>query len=137
MMKFYLVDLALRNAALRVNHSTLQQDNDVLGLYAENLVFLALRKWRGTVQMDYYREKDKEVDFIVHLGPRRHWPVEVKYRNNLKASDFKGIDAFARRCRTDVMTPVVVTKNWNDLGQLEGRNEIFRIPLILFLLLFD
>jgi|ERR1041384_169502 predicted AAA+ superfamily ATPase len=137
MMKFYLVDLALRNAALRLNHTALQDDDAIRGLYAENLVFLALRKWRGTVQMDYFREKDKEVDFIVHLGPRRHWPVEVKYRNQIKSSDARGIEAFMRKCPTSV-TPVLVTKHWRDLGIHHGeRIQVFHIPLILFLLLFD
>ena len=135
MMKFYLVDLALRNAALRLTATSLQNEQ-VLGLYAENLVFLALRKWRGTVQMDYYRDRDKEVDFIVHLGPRKHFPVEVKYRNQLKSSDFRGIEAFIKKCPT-VVSPVIVTKNWADLGFRRRDNNIFHIPLILFLLLFD
>ena len=34
-----------------------------LGLYAENLVFNALRKWKGPIAIDYYRERDEEVDF--------------------------------------------------------------------------
>ncbi len=83
MIKFYLVDLALRNAVLRLTY-TLLDDETMLGLYAENLVFLALKKWRGTIQMDYYRDRNGEVDFIVHVAPKRYLSVEVKYRKKFK-----------------------------------------------------
>jgi predicted AAA+ superfamily ATPase len=132
LMKFYLVDLALRNAVLRLNE-TLLTDDTVLGLYAENLVFLALKKWRGTIQMDYYRERHGDVDFIVHVGPHRYLPVEVKYRNELKHSDFDGVNKFAAKF-TESMQPLMVTKNWTDFG---SRDNAFLIPLPLFLLLFD
>lgn len=132
MMKFYLVDLALRNAVLRLTE-TLLADPATLGLYAENMVFLALKKWRGTIQMDYYRERNGDVDFIVHIGPQRFLPVEVKYRNVISGQDFRGIRHFAARFSKSVQ-PIMVTKEWSDFGKREGT---FLIPLPLFLLLFD
>jgi predicted AAA+ superfamily ATPase len=132
LMKFYLVDLALRNAVLRLNE-TLLSDHDMLGLYAENLVFLALHKWSGTIQMDYYRERHGEVDFIVHCGYRKLLPVEVKYRKTIKENDFTGIRKFMERFHSQVQ-PMVVTKDWSNFGK---RNDCFLIPLPLFLILFD
>lgn len=132
LMKFYLVDLALRNAVLRLD-DTLLSDETMLGLYAENLVFLALKKWRGTIQMDYYRERHEEVDFIVHCGPHRFLPVEVKYRNEIKAGDFAGVKKFTLKFQQSAQ-PVMVTKRWNDFGQKEN---VFLLPLPMFLLLFD
>jgi len=132
LMKFYLVDLALRNAVLRLNE-TLLSDETMLGLYAENLVFLALKKWRGTIQMDYYRERHEEVDFIVHCGPHRFLPVEVKYRNEIKASDFVGVRKFASKFKQSAQ-PLMVTKRWTDFGKKE---DVFQLPLPMFLLLFD
>lgn len=131
-MKFYLVDLALRNAVLRLNESLLS-DDAALGLYAENLVFLALKKWRGTIQMDYYRERHGEVDFIVHVGPHRFLPVEVKYRNEIQRADFAALQKFTDKFK-HVSQPLMVTKNWGDFGK---RENAFLLPLPLFLLLFD
>lgn len=130
-VKFYLVDLALRNAVLRLTDRLLE-DPDTLGLYAENLVFLALRKWPGAIQMDYYRDRDGEVDFIVHVGERRFLPVEVKYREQIRPADAAGLRRFSERRRTGL--PLLVTKRWEDFGAGEGH---FRLPLALFLLMFD
>lgn len=132
MMKFYLVDLALRNAVLRLTE-TLLKDEATLGLYAENLVFLALRKWRGAIQMDYYRERHGEVDFIVHTGPRRFLPVEVKYRGQISARSCDGIAKFIQHHPKSVQ-PLIVTKQWSDFG---NRDNVYHIPLPLFLVLFD
>lgn len=132
LMKFYLVDLALRNAVLRLNE-TLLSDDTTLGLYAENLVFLALKKWRGTIQMDYYRDRHEEVDFIVHCGPHRYLPVEVKYRNEIKAGDYNGLRKFVLKFKHTTQ-PIMVTKSWNDFGK---KKDVFLLPLPMFLLLFD
>ncbi len=132
LMKFYLVDLALRNAVLRLSE-TLLSDETMLGLYAENLVFLALKKWRGTIQMDYYRERHEDVDFIVHCGPHRYLPVEVKYRNEIKTGDFGGVKKFSAKFRQSRQS-IMVTKRWTDFGKKE--NTIL-LPLPMFLLLFD
>jgi len=131
-MKFYLVDLALRNAVLRLTE-TLLQDETMLGLYAENLVFLALKKWRGTLQMDYYRERDGEVDFIVHVGAKGYLPVEVKYREQIESSDLNGVRRFTTKYAKH-RTPIMVSKRWEDFGKRDG---VFYLPLPLFLLLFD
>ena len=132
MMKFYLVDLALRNAVLRLT-DTLLDDETMLGLYAENLVFLALKKWRGTIQMDYYRERNGEVDFIIHVAPKRYLPVEVKYRNKIEKSYLTGIYNFVKQHPKSAQ-PIVVSKQWADYG---AKDKLFYIPLPIFLLLFD
>ncbi len=131
-MKFYLVDLALRNAVLRLT-DTLLDDEAMLGLYAENLVFLALKKWRGTIQMDYYRDREAEVDFVVHVAPNRYLPVEVKYKNRIQSSDLKGLRKFLSAYKASSQ-PLIVSKQWSDLGVFDDRRHI---PLPLFLLLFD
>ncbi|VAX38683.1 hypothetical protein MNBD_PLANCTO02-222 [hydrothermal vent metagenome] len=91
--KYYLIDLALRNTVLRIGKELLE-DSTTMGLYAENLVFNALRKWKGMIQLDYYRENNQEVDFIVQVTPSKYIPIEVKYRNQWSRSDLKGIDYF-------------------------------------------
>jgi predicted AAA+ superfamily ATPase len=130
-VKFYLVDLALRNAVLRLQDSTLN-DPATSGLYAENLVFNALRKWRGTVAIDYYREGDSEVDFVVHVGPHKYLPFEVKYRDPITPRHLRPINTFVRRFRCS--PGIVITKNREDFGP---REALFFIPLLHFLLMFD
>lgn len=132
MMKFYLVDLALRNAVLRLNESLLLQPN-IVGLYAENLVFLALKKWRNTIQIDYFRDRASEIDFIVHFGVKKFLPVEVKYRSQILIRDFVACRNFVQKSEHSIQ-PVVVTKKWKDFGL---RENTVLIPLPLFLLLFD
>lgn len=131
-MKFYMVDLALRNAVLRLTE-TLLTDDSVLGLYAENLVFLALKKWSGTIQLDYFRGKGGEVDFVVHIAPNRYLPIEVKYKNTIRKEDFGGLRMFRKKFPT-AYEPIIVTKRWEGFGKT---NDGFCIPLPLFLLLFD
>jgi len=132
LMKFYLVDLALRNAVMRLNESLLK-DYGTLGYYAENLVFLALKKWIGVLQIDYYRERNDEVDFIVHTAPNRFLPIEVKYRNKIDKEDYKGINKFISKYKNNTVFPLLITKN----STKSTSNNIITIPLSLFLLLFD
>ncbi|MBI5598290.1 MAG: ATP-binding protein [Deltaproteobacteria bacterium] len=130
-IKCYLVDLALRNAILRIQESLLE-DPRALGLYAENLVFNALKKWEGTIDINYFREKASEVDFIVHAGAGRYLPVEVKYKNAIKDIELRAIKNFCKRFKC--ATGIVVTKEWTDFGK---KDNLFYMPLPHFLLLFD
>jgi predicted AAA+ superfamily ATPase len=130
-IKVYLVDLALRNAVLRLP-ADFANEPQIAGLYAENLVCNALRKWRGTLALDYFREGGAEVDFVVHTRPSRFLPVEVKYRDKIEPQDLRGLDSFSRRF--PVSKPIVVSKNRADFGL---RANYFFLPLIHFLLLFD
>jgi predicted AAA+ superfamily ATPase len=133
-MKFYLVDLALRNAVLRIGKG-LFSDSRMLGLYAENLVFNALRKWKGVLQIDYYRSSGgREVDFIVHTRPSRYLPVEVKYQETISPQDQVGVDSFATRHKHKIEKPIMITKNKEDFGR---RESCFLLPLVHFLLMMD
>lgn len=131
--KFYLVDLALRNSVLRVTDQLLS-DNLTLGSYAENLVYLALKRWKGAVQIDYYRDKDAEVDFIAHLGPKILVPIEVKYQAHLTRHDLIGLKKFSSAYESRIKFSMAVIRNWDELNL---DDPIWRIPLPLFLLLFD
>jgi len=133
--KFYPVDMALRNAVLRIG-AELLSDDGAIGLYAENLVFNALKKWQGVLAIDYYRESNREVDFIVHTGPSRYLPVEVKYRSSWSEDHIKGLFHFQKRypCHK----PLVVTKGNDYFGSYDfPLGSVFCFPLTMFLLLFD
>jgi predicted AAA+ superfamily ATPase len=130
-VKFYLIDLALRNAVLRLSEH-ISHDTDTLRLYAENLVFNALRKWRGTLAIDYYRERDEEIDFIVHTRPQHYLAVESKYRDTIQTSDLRALRGFKRRFGGH--QGLVISKRFEDFGP---RDDVFLFPLVHFLLLFD
>lgn len=131
-VKFYLVDLALRNAVLRLQES-ITADMEAMGLYAENLVFNALHKWRGTVALDYYRDRNGEVDFIVHTRPQQYLPIEVKYRHSIQNHDLRAIRDFIRRFQTG--PGLLVSLRREDFGR--RGDDLFFLPLVHFLLLFD
>lgn len=127
-VKCYLLDLALRNAILKLNESVLG-DSTTMGFYAENLVFNALRQFEGAIEMSYYKDAKRELDFIVHVGGKRYLPVEVKYREAIDdlASIKYFIDAF------DQQFGIVVTK---DFVKTQDEKRLLFIPLSIFLLFF-
>lgn len=127
-VKCYLVDLALRNAILKLGDKLLE-DNTMLGFYAENLVFNALRSFEGIIELSFYKEKNRDIDFIVSLGGKRYLPVEVKYRE--ETDDIASIKHFIEKYNQKF--GIVVTKNF---VQNKEENKLLFIPLSVFLLFF-
>lgn len=84
--KTYLVDLAVRNAVMKLDQAQLVADTTLMGAYAENVVANHLRRWPGLVELGYWRRNNDEIDFIVDLGHSRI-AVEVKYRNEVQDKD--------------------------------------------------
>ncbi|MFH1258712.1 MAG: ATP-binding protein [Elusimicrobiota bacterium] len=127
-IKCYLVDLALRNAILKLGRKILE-DKNILGFYAENLVFNALRSFEGAIELSFYKEQNQEIDFIVTLGGKRYLPIEVKYRENI--DDIASIKHFLEKY--DQKSGMVVTKNFE---QNKEDDKLLFIPLSIFLLFF-
>jgi len=127
-VKCYLVDLALRNAILKLGDKLLEDDT-MLGFYAENLVFNALRSFEGIIELSFYKEKNRDIDFIVSLGGKRYLPVEVKYRE--KIDDTASIKHFIATYNQKF--GIVVTKNFVKNNE---ENKLLFIPLSVFLLFF-
>lgn len=128
-VKCYLVDLALRNAILKLNGAVLS-DATTLGFYAENLVFNALRRYEGVIELTYYKDAKREVDFVVHVGGKRYLPIEVKYRDEV--DDLASIQYFIKQFNQRF--GIVVTKQFFK-PQTEEKNLLF-VPLSIFLLFF-
>ena len=59
-IKTYPIDMALRNAVLKTQ-TTL--DDHMMGYYAENVLVRELMSWPERIELSYYRENDREVDF--------------------------------------------------------------------------
>jgi predicted AAA+ superfamily ATPase len=88
--KTYLVDLAVRNAVMKLSQEQMVADPTLMGAYAENVVANHLRRWPGLVELGYWRhhtgKAHDEIDFIVDLGDTRI-AIEVKYRNEVQHKD--------------------------------------------------
>jgi predicted AAA+ superfamily ATPase len=136
--KSYLVDLAVRNAVLKLTPERLLADEPVLGLYAENIVANHLRRWPGLVELAYYRERNNELDFIVDLGATRVG-IEVKYRATLNENELNKSRAIAESLGCEAY--VVVCRERPDETLEKRLQEKSKIPLAVvpladFLLLF-
>src|SRR3989338_2689422 len=136
--KSYLVDLAVRNAVLKLTPERLLADEPVLGLYAENIVANHLRRWPGLVELAYYRERNNELDFIVDLGATRIG-IEVKYRAALNDRELFRSRELAETLGCEAF--VVVCRERPDEALKKRMQEKSMIPLAVvpladFLLLF-
>jgi len=70
---------------------------------------------------------------VGHTGRSVYLPIEVKYRRRWSESDLKGVEFFRKKYECHL--PLIVTRERAHFAA--DANERFRIPLPLFLLLFD
>ena len=136
--KTYLVDLAVRNAVMKLNQEQMVADPTLMGAYAENVVANHLRRWPGLVELGYWRRNSEEIDFIVDLG-HSMIGVEVKYRNQLQDKDVLKAAGLAQRLNCAAC--IVVSKasiDGEDLARLVAKSPIplAVVPLAAFLMLF-
>jgi len=124
-IKCYPVDLALRNAVLKT-WDDFTADPVMMGLYAENLVVHELCKWSEAIEVAYYREKNKEVDFVITYGGSRYLPMEVRHRKSTDKTT--GLKHFMRKY--GLAFGVVITRE-HDTRFVDG---ILYMPLRYFLL---
>jgi len=78
----------------------------------------------------FSREGDKEVDFI-ETDKNRITPIEVKYANNVKEKEIKGMLNFMEK--NSLKKGIVITKSSEDKKMIKGSNIQF-IPLWKWLL---
>jgi uncharacterized protein len=136
--KTYLVDLAVRNAVLKLSQEQMVADATLMGAYAENVVANHLRRWPGLVELGYWRRNNDEIDFIVDLGSTRIG-VEVKYRNEVQDKD---VLKAARLCEAHGCEAcIMVTKEPMAVEVVEKLKKqsslpLAVVPLAAFLMLF-
>lgn len=136
--KTYLVDLAVRNAVMKLSQEQMVADATLMGAYAENVVANHLRRWPGLVELGYWRRNNDEIDFIVDLGATRI-AVEVKYRNQVLDKDVLKAARLAQTHGCEAC--VVVSKEPLAAEALERLKAaaplpLAVVPLAAFLMLF-
>ena len=136
--KTYLVDLAVRNAVMKLSKEQMVADPTLMGAYAENVVANHLRRWPGLVELGYWRRNNDELDFIVDLG-HSMIGIEVKYRNQVQDKDVLKAVNLAKQLNCAAC--IVVSKTAleaQDLARLVAKSSIplAVVPLAAFLMLF-
>lgn len=136
--KTYLVDLAVRNAVLKLSQEQMVSDPTLMGAYAENVVANHLRRWPGLVELGYWRRNNDEIDFIVDLGSTRVG-VEVKYRNEVQDKDVLKAARLceAHGCEACIMvTKEPVAPETVEKLKKQSPLPLAVVPLAAFLMLF-
>ena len=126
-LKAYLLDLGVRNAVMKLD-DRLFQDSVLLGKYAENLVYRTALGWREVIELSYYRQRDKEVDFVATVAPDRFLPMEVKYTSRPRRAGFLRDFTLGLRQRLAVAIQRDVAPTW--------REPVVELDLLDFLLIF-
>lgn len=129
-VKFYLTDIAIRNAFYKKDKSVYFDSNE-MGLIAENLVGSMFLRWlygpHKDEQIGFYRDNSGEVDFIIKT-PNMVLPVEVKWRNDVPA--LKTMDKIVHKWK--LPNSLLITKDFG-LSFEKGR---LSVPLWFFMLSF-
>lgn len=136
--KTYLVDLAVRNAVMKLTQEQMAADAALMGHYAENVVASHLRRWPGLVELGYWRQANDEIDFIVDLGAHQI-AVEVKYKNELLQKEALKAARLAHENKCEAC--IVVSKEPLAQETLERWQRVSPVPLAVvplaaFLMLF-
>jgi uncharacterized protein len=136
--KTYLVDLAVRNAVMKLTQEQMEADATLMGHYAENVVANHLLRWPGFVELGYWRQANDEIDFIVDLGAHQI-AVEVKYKNELLQREALKAARLAHENKCEAC--IVVSKEPLAQEVLEKWQRVAPVPLAVvplaaFLMLF-
>ena len=90
-----MADTGLRNALLNKDEEILS-DAKEMGVGMENLIAIALESMADRYDADLFYWRDKyEVDFV--LEKEKPVPIEVKYKEDIRTSDLKGLKKFKEK----------------------------------------
>lgn len=124
-VKYYVVDLALQHTVAKTWDAVAQDDN-LAGRCTENLVANHLASWSETLELAFYRDDEREVDFVVTCERGARLPIEVKHRREMEGP--RALEWFMRKYGA-ALGLVVTREQTPDL-----RGSVLTIPLRYFLL---
>lgn len=135
--KLCLIDHALRASwfgevvPLEPDKLRTQGASDIAGHLVESVVGTFLLGLQGLGLTHFpARGGDPEVDFVIAAGAKRI-PVEIKYRKQVKLTDFDGIQHFVRDHKNNAPFGILVAQR-----ELEGAPEdVVVVPLSTLLML--
>lgn len=111
--KIYLVDTAILLYLLRVDENKLFEDTQIFGKVFENFIVTELLKqisWnKSLVDLFHYRtQSGAEVDIVLEDRSGNIVGIEIKSRQTVTKSDFKGLRHFAEEVKKDFVCGIVL-----------------------------
>lgn len=122
------------NFTCALNHYTERSIDEVpqaFGKIIENIVYNTLILKYGKDNISFWRNKDKEIDFLLEKNKRK-LAIEVKFSNNINLKELAPLINYIKK--KDVEYGVVVTKNEISRKEVHGRT-IYFIPYYLILMM--
>jgi predicted AAA+ superfamily ATPase len=110
--KVYVTDSGLRNAVMRRGAAMLDNPAE-MGPVVETAVFNQVFTWaRENLATVYYwrnPQTDHEVDIVVRTSEGKLIPIEVKYQNQIRPDDYRGLSEFMEKYGSRVRAAYLVT----------------------------
>ena len=131
--KVYINDSGIRNVAVGELNDSLLSNIAELGKVVEAVVADHCRRLKfnleptSEIQLFYWKNKGYETDIVMEMF-QKPLPIEVKYRDEIRRKDLKGLLEFSTEHKTPFQ--MVVTRERLDL-----KDNIIFIPLWLFLIM--
>ncbi len=118
-IKVFLIDMGIRNSILKIKLEEILSNIDLFNKYLENIVLISLLQKSVATSIEYFRDREKEIDFILSYSDYAVG-INVKYTKNfLNLSKKFGF-----------LKKIILTKDFNPML----KDGVLYIPYILFLL---
>ncbi len=78
-IKVFLIDMGIRNSILKIKLEEILSNPDLFDKYLENIVLLSMLQKSDAVSIEYFRDREKEVDFILSYSVDKIG-INVKYK---------------------------------------------------------
>jgi predicted AAA+ superfamily ATPase len=118
-VKVFLIDMGIRNSILKIKLEEILSNPDLFNKYLENIILLSLLQKSEAVAIEYFREREKEVDFILSYSDLSVG-INVQYTKNFLNLSKKF--EFSKK--------IILTKDFEPIL----KDGVLYIPYILFLL---
>jgi predicted AAA+ superfamily ATPase len=116
-IKIFLVDIGIRNSILKIKEEEIIGNKVLFFKYIENLSMLSLIRYSSALSINYYRERDKEINFILNYSSKKI-AINISERKKNVFEKFKFDYIF----------------NLLDTTEIYKDENVISLPYILFLL---
>ncbi len=119
-VKIFLIDHGVRNSILKVREEDILSSPELFNKYIMNLLYVFIQQKGNIVDCKYYRNRDKEMDFIFRSSSGVSVCIDIKGRKFFQ--DLSG--------KLKIENKILITRDFN----ISYDNGLLKIPYIIFLL---
>ncbi|MCL4392977.1 ATP-binding protein [Patescibacteria group bacterium] len=120
-IKIFLIDIGIRNSIFKIREEEILSDTVLFSKYISNIVLISLLQKFDRSSIEYYRDREKKIDFIIN-GINGLTSCNIGFSRNF--------GSLSSKLKIDKRI-IIDTK-----FALDYKDEILTIPYILFLLMF-